>query len=207
MYQVSLTLLLLVAPLSAFADAVGEPAVRFEEPLLLAPLQPEKTSEIALTPVAVGGKSSTVWALKNSGSRPFEVRSIEVDEPFYLEGKSCEGKWEPGQSCELGLRFEPREPGAFAATVTVKIRGEYEEDLIPLRVTGSGLRPAQLEIEGETAFGQVAVGTPAARELKVKNSGEGEAKNIALKVSGQGFEASGCGPVLAAGQRPAKAAC
>ncbi len=197
-----LYLVLSLSPTWAFTAKAqpAAPSLRYEEPLALTPLRPDKALETSLGIIAVGTSAEGRWQLRHGGQKPIQVESLTIDPPFTVESKACLGTWEANRSCELALKFEPKEAGAHAATLRVQLKGEYEETTVLLRVSGTALRPARIELEGDTNFGNLLLGSMAEKEVVLRNTGEMEATSLSVRVTGAAFQGTSCDPRLSPGK-------
>ncbi len=196
-------ILVLVLTLTQNALAVqpaAAPQPRSEEPLALTPLQPDKAPEKHLGTASVGSAINSRWVWKNAGTKPLQVESIEAAPPFSVNGKDCAGEWPAGKTCDLTVRYEPKEPGAHAGTIRVSLKSGYEETQLLFRVSATATRPARVEIDGDTSFGNALVGQTQERSITIRNTGEIDAANVSLRVSGNAFQGTGCATKLAPGE-------
>jgi hypothetical protein len=130
-------------------------------------------------------------ALRSTGERPAEIRSIATDSPVFTADTGCEGRvLARGESCVVDVSFRPDSVDSTTAWLVVGHDGPHEELRIPLRGVAFPAEPPSLP----PPPGRVAVSPevlsfeglrgqpPAERPLKIANVGDGPLRLLSTDV-------------------------
>ncbi|MCW3069525.1 MAG: hypothetical protein JWL67_2150 [Solirubrobacterales bacterium] len=118
----------------------------------------------------VGGQLSGSATFRNVGSASLKINAVNPPaEPFSVEGLPAVGSTiAPGGAVTVTVSFEPTAIGVYTDEVGLQTTGGDKV----VGLTGSAGTPGALTITSETTdYGQVAIGTSAARTFTVTNNG------------------------------------
>jgi N-acetylneuraminic acid mutarotase len=138
-----------------------------------------------LTPASFGTRQvgtpsdEVASVLKNTGNRPLDVTDVSVAGAaagdFDIVSESCGGaSVQPGDTCEIRMRFTPGASGARSATLTVA-DNSTAAGMTTAALTGAGQKPADggKSPAGDTTAGDAPAATPPAPAAG--GSGQGNA--------------------------------
>ena len=150
---------------------------------------------VASGPLALGGavvgqhSAPATVTVTNDGDFDATITGVSLAgsevEPLAGPDACAAGVLSAGETCTLKARLSPTSPGAKTATYSVAMAGS----VLDVPVTGTGLRPAQLEVSGPLALGSALVGQhTAAGTTVVTNTGDVDAAITAVTLTGAEFE-------------------
>lgn len=155
-------------------------------PLAVLVISPEPAATITPDPVEfgtakVGGPvEERSVKVASTGTLPLDISAVNVEGPHQAEftkvNDTCSGQigLKPGNECRVDLRFQPTQPGARAATLSVATNEEDSPRTVELRGTGAADDLAALarsEItKGPLEFGESRQGTSGQRRAIVVTS-------------------------------------
>ncbi len=80
----------------------------------------------------IGEDATESVEVRNEGPMALEIRDVDLsgDDGFDLDEGDCERVLEPGESCSFEVRFEPEEPGRYAAEIEIETSlGDFDVQL------------------------------------------------------------------------------
>lgn len=118
----------------------------------------------------VGESDSEGATFRNVGGAPLTIEHVRLPgQPFTATGVPSDGSTiEPGKSKTITVEFAPKAIGKYSSEIAL----ETSAGPGVVGLSGSAAVPGALQVVNETnAFGQVPVGSSAAREFTVENTG------------------------------------
>ena len=178
----------LLVLLVALAAAVAVPAVGQAEPA--EEPQPQLAFEpgsydFGMQQVESGGGQANLQ-LRNVGEGEVHVDTLGIvgsgSEAFWFGYDNCAGQTlQPGQTCSVGVSFNPHSATGYSAQVVAKAGGQH----FTADLSGSGGRAEVGVASNPTYFGVAAVGSAGVtREIAVTNSGNLPAGFFIAVISG-----------------------
>ncbi len=159
------------------------------------------TAELTVQPTnvtfgtqAVGTDTLTTITLRNSGQQPLDVLTMQFvgghPQDFHLltsapgpSTESADVRLEPGESRELGIRWQPTAAGRHRSTLLIRHIAPSSPRAVPLDATAVESRTTVDIQPNNFSFGLVAIGAEALLAITLTNTGAAP-----LVVNGLQFE-------------------
>lgn len=136
--------------------------------------------------VGATGSEQTL-TLRNQGTAPLTLGSLDVVGPFAVTSSSCQELLAAGTSCAITLRFAPNTAGNAQGTLTL----ESSLGARTVTLTGEGLQAAITASAASLAFGNVTMGdTTHSLAVLFSNTGTAPASIGTPAVTVTGADAS-----------------
>jgi uncharacterized membrane protein len=136
---------------------------------------------MAFGDVQVGEESDLELIISNSGNSTLTWSGLSNGKGG-ITATPTSGTVTAGGAMTVTLRFEPTEATSYSSTLTVTSDATSGTNTTTL--SGTGIAATRIiEVEGDTSFGNVAVGTTITRTVTISNSG-----NSTLTWSGLSFD-------------------
>jgi hypothetical protein len=140
--------------------------------------RPTSTSPDAMLP------PSQVFMVSNTGTLRTGPLTVAVtgDADFAKAEDSCVQPLDPGGTCMVSVRFKPTKSGPRSGTLEVTDTGGNVKQIAKL--TGTGIKGAQLTLNAPGMFPDVAVGEVFSLLLTLGNSGEEATGALTFTLAG-----------------------
>jgi len=168
------------------------------------------TASLSVTPgsvnfgsVQVGATATVPATLTNSGNSPSTIsRASVTGTGFSLNGLALPMTLQAGQAVTFSLLFVP--PTATSDSGNVALANDSPQPTLSINLTGTGVSAGGLAVSPTSVnFGSVQVGSQAASNVTISNSGGQTVNVLQGSTTGTGFKTTGLTlpMALAAGQK------
>lgn len=146
-------------------------------------------TSVSFGSVSVGTSTQQNVIITNTGGTAVTFTGISgATSPFTVSGLATGSIINPGSTATLNFAFAPTATGSFSANIGILNDGATSPATVP--VSGTGVS-TQLTVPGSLAFGSVNVGSSAAQNLAITNSGTAAVTISQITTTGAAFSYTG----------------
>lgn len=139
--------------------------------------------------------------LTNTGNRSALMGGVSFESTgFTVDSNNCIDELAIGQSCTIGVKFEPTSSGSKETTMSISANTGVGGTAATVGLRGVGL-DTPLSMAKTKEFDPVEVGTSVTKGAFIYNRGAAPLTIDVVNVTGEGFSGSGCTGVLSPGAR------
>lgn len=159
--------------------------------------------QISVTPnpvpfsnVAVGGSSTLVMKISNSGNAILTITALSTSGTGYsVNGFALPISVGAGQSANFNAQFAPTVAGGSNGSISITSNATPAQTSVSM--TGTGVQSGITATPSSAPFANVIVGTPNSQTIKLQNAGTAGISITTAAVSGTGFSTTGLSTPLA----------
>jgi len=159
--------------------------------------------QISVTPnpvpfsnVAVGGSSTLVMKISNSGNAILTITALSASGTGYsVNGFTLPISVGAGQSANFNAQFAPTVAGGSNGSISITSNATPAQTSVSM--TGTGVQSGITATPSSATFANVIVGTPNSQTIKLQNAGTAGISITTAAVSGTGFSTTGLSTPLA----------